>query len=245
MNHLTPDELIDAVEETLTAARRAHLTECPRCGAEVAQLAAILQESRVVGHARTVAALLGATLESRPHGDCRRIDRPALGPLVPVAGPRAAGRAGPARVRAGISAVAGGVPVPPVQVAVNGTDAQDAVTVVDGRQLGVRVGTGGRLDVETAREAGIAVAGQRRRMAMHLIRWSRRSSCGCCRRNCGAARVGSMSEHGTVSSRRGSSWRAWRRRVAAAQHPEAAKRRPVPRRICRRGRCSSCSTRCS
>ena len=48
MSHLTPDELIDAVEATLAAPRRAHLHECPSCAQEVRQLAAILRESRVV-----------------------------------------------------------------------------------------------------------------------------------------------------------------------------------------------------
>ena len=48
MSHLTPDELIDAVEAALAAPRRAHLHDCPSCAQEVRQLAAILGESRVV-----------------------------------------------------------------------------------------------------------------------------------------------------------------------------------------------------
>ena len=48
MSHLTPDELIDAVEAALAAPRRAHLHDCPSCAREVRQLAAILRESRLV-----------------------------------------------------------------------------------------------------------------------------------------------------------------------------------------------------
>ncbi|MBA3269536.1 MAG: hypothetical protein H0T71_03425 [Acidobacteria bacterium] len=48
MNHLTPDELVDAVEATLAAARHTHLQQCPHCSREVVQLAAILRESRHV-----------------------------------------------------------------------------------------------------------------------------------------------------------------------------------------------------
>jgi anti-sigma factor RsiW len=46
MNHLTPDELIDAVEGTLDAARGAHLDTCTACGEETASLRAILHEAR-------------------------------------------------------------------------------------------------------------------------------------------------------------------------------------------------------
>src|SRR5687768_14981786 len=46
MNHLTPDELIDAVERSLSPARSAHLAECARCTLEVAQLSTILDDSR-------------------------------------------------------------------------------------------------------------------------------------------------------------------------------------------------------
>lgn len=49
MNHLTADELIDAIEEKLTAARRAHLIECTRCSAEVSHLETVLQDVRQSG----------------------------------------------------------------------------------------------------------------------------------------------------------------------------------------------------
>ena len=46
MIHLTPDELIDAVEGTLDPARGAHLDTCTACGNETTRLRAILLEAR-------------------------------------------------------------------------------------------------------------------------------------------------------------------------------------------------------
>jgi hypothetical protein len=48
MNHLTSDELIDAVEGVLAPERREHLKVCPDCAREVAALAAVLKEARGV-----------------------------------------------------------------------------------------------------------------------------------------------------------------------------------------------------
>ena len=48
MNHLTPDELIDAVEGTLDPALEAHLARCTRCEEEVTRLRAVLHEARAV-----------------------------------------------------------------------------------------------------------------------------------------------------------------------------------------------------
>ena len=48
MTHLSPDEFIDAVEETLPDARRAHLLACDVCGAEDRRLKAALREARAV-----------------------------------------------------------------------------------------------------------------------------------------------------------------------------------------------------
>jgi predicted anti-sigma-YlaC factor YlaD len=48
MTHLTPDELVDAVEHTLAPERREHLTACAHCRHEVADAAAMLQEATSV-----------------------------------------------------------------------------------------------------------------------------------------------------------------------------------------------------
>lgn len=48
MTHLTPDELIDAVENVLAPQRRAHLNACARCGAEHAALERTWNEARAV-----------------------------------------------------------------------------------------------------------------------------------------------------------------------------------------------------
>ncbi len=47
MSHLGPDELIDAVEGTLTPPRRAHLEICTRCRAQVLELTGVLTQTRV------------------------------------------------------------------------------------------------------------------------------------------------------------------------------------------------------
>ena len=48
MNHLTSDELIDAAEGTLDAARQPHLDTCEACRQQVADLAAVLGEALAV-----------------------------------------------------------------------------------------------------------------------------------------------------------------------------------------------------
>ena len=46
MTHLTPDELIDAVEGLLTPEQQAHLAECPDCRRQVEDLLAVLAEAK-------------------------------------------------------------------------------------------------------------------------------------------------------------------------------------------------------
>lgn len=48
MTHLTSDELIDAVEGTLDAARQQHLDTCDACRQQVADLASVLGEALAV-----------------------------------------------------------------------------------------------------------------------------------------------------------------------------------------------------
>jgi hypothetical protein len=48
MTHLTPGELVDAADRTLAADRARHLEGCPRCRAEVDELAGILREAASV-----------------------------------------------------------------------------------------------------------------------------------------------------------------------------------------------------
>lgn len=45
MTHLTPEEIIDAVERTLAPDRREHWTSCPHCQQEAAEVAAMLREA--------------------------------------------------------------------------------------------------------------------------------------------------------------------------------------------------------
>ena len=46
MSHLTPDELIDAVEGRLTPARQPHLAECDECQRELAGLSSALNDAK-------------------------------------------------------------------------------------------------------------------------------------------------------------------------------------------------------
>jgi len=46
MTHLTPDELVDAVEGTLAGDRKAHADTCAVCRAQAAQVSAMLVETR-------------------------------------------------------------------------------------------------------------------------------------------------------------------------------------------------------
>jgi hypothetical protein len=48
MNHLTSDELIDAMEGMLDAARQQHLDTCEACRRELAELSSVLREARAV-----------------------------------------------------------------------------------------------------------------------------------------------------------------------------------------------------
>jgi hypothetical protein len=47
-SHLSPDEFVDALEQTLSSARGAHLDDCAFCRAEVAELRAALADASVV-----------------------------------------------------------------------------------------------------------------------------------------------------------------------------------------------------
>lgn len=49
MTHLTPDELLDAMEGLLASERRPHLEACAECGRELAALVSTLSEARRVG----------------------------------------------------------------------------------------------------------------------------------------------------------------------------------------------------
>jgi hypothetical protein len=49
MTHLTPDELIDAMEGVLTPDRQSHLATCEECRRQLDELAGVLQEAKQVG----------------------------------------------------------------------------------------------------------------------------------------------------------------------------------------------------
>ena len=95
MTHLTPDEVVDAVENTLAPERRRHLSSCERCRIETAALTSILSETQTVAafepsplfwdhlsdRVRTAIAEAG---ESSHHAR-RWFDWPVLAPLAALA----------------------------------------------------------------------------------------------------------------------------------------------------------------
>jgi hypothetical protein len=95
MTHLTPDEIIDAVENTLASDRRRHLSSCERCRVEAAATASVLREAQTVSafepsplfwdhfsdRVRTAVAAEG---ESSHHAR-RWFDWPVLAPLAALA----------------------------------------------------------------------------------------------------------------------------------------------------------------
>ena len=49
MTHLTPDELIDAMEGLLSEERQSHLAACEQCQRELAGLSSALNDAKQVG----------------------------------------------------------------------------------------------------------------------------------------------------------------------------------------------------
>jgi hypothetical protein len=159
MNHLTPDELIDAVEETLAPVRRAHLHECRRCGLEVTQLAATLRESRAADVIPEPSPLFWDHFSERVRKAVAAepvaprfahwFEWPVLVPLVGVA----------LLILALASALPqGDVSGPPAQGVDNRAELRDESTTAaiddDWDLVSELVGD---LDIDTAQQAGIAV----------------------------------------------------------------------------------------
>ncbi len=159
MNHLTPDELIDAVERSLSPARQAHLTECARCGLEVTQLSTILDDSRAAAEVPEPSPLFWDHLSNRVRTAI------AAEPMAPRTGrwfqwPILAPVAGLVLL---VFALVSAVP----QVTVIGPTTEDAGQ--RGAPSGAVASIGvdeswevvselvGELDIETAQQAGIAI----------------------------------------------------------------------------------------
>jgi hypothetical protein len=95
MTHLTPDEVIDAVENILAPERRRHLSSCERCRLETAALTSILGEAQTVGAfepsplfwdhlSDRVRTAIAAEAEASHHAR-RWFDWPVLAPLAALA----------------------------------------------------------------------------------------------------------------------------------------------------------------
>lgn len=171
MKHLTPDELIDAVEGTLERSRDAHLKTCAACSDEAARLLAILREAREVGvpepsplfwdHFSTRVRAAVATEETL---------QPAWWPewlrwpvLVPLGG-----------LALLVFAITTAVPRAPAIPSTQADAGREAIAIDDLATIGeqewaVVSEMVGRVEIEDAREMGIAVnPGDAERIALQL-----------------------------------------------------------------------------
>lgn len=157
MSHLAPDELIDAIDGTLAAARRGHLDVCDACRGEAARLRDMLSEVRASNvpdpsplfwdrfSARVRAAIDGQP----PAPRTRWFEVPVLAPL-----------AGLALVVLALVSMIGGrgtvdVTAPVVQLA--GAAAGGDLLDIDS-QWALVADLVGDLDLDTAQDAGIALS---------------------------------------------------------------------------------------
>ena len=160
MTHLGPDELIDAIDGALSATRRGHLDTCERCRSEAAALHALMADVR----ASTIpepsplfwdqfsARVKRAISEEPPAPRARWFRWPVLAPVAALA----------LIVLALVSAVAD-YPHSPAQ-GTAGPVHREAVMPVGDDQIDVEAPWAvvaelvGGLDVDAARDAGIATA---------------------------------------------------------------------------------------
>jgi predicted anti-sigma-YlaC factor YlaD len=94
MNHLRPEECVDAVDDTLAAERQAHLASCRECRAEVSRIASLLGRVREVTVAEPSPLFWGALSarvrgaiagERVPRREFRWFEWPVLAPLGTLA----------------------------------------------------------------------------------------------------------------------------------------------------------------
>jgi hypothetical protein len=158
MTHLTPDELIDAVDAALPPVRRAHLDTCEHCHREAARLHALLADVRHVDVPEP-SPLFWDQFSARVHSAIARESTP--GPprrwfhwpvLAPVAGLAVV-------VLALVSSLPDGsteTTHEPVALVASNTAADDDGDVE--LQWQVLADLVGEFDIETAHEAGIPTA---------------------------------------------------------------------------------------
>src|SRR5687767_7602540 len=156
MSHLRPDEMIDAVEDALAPARRAHLESCAACRDQAAQLAALLAETRAVTMPEPsplfwerlsdrVRDAVKAHPRAYPHGD-RWLQWPVLAPVAGLALLLIALASAVSREPS--DSQTAHVSMPSAPLAVDTATAADAAWAVVSDLVGP-------LDIETAQEAGI------------------------------------------------------------------------------------------
>ncbi len=169
MTHLTPDELVEAVEDTLAAPGRAHIASCAVCSREASELAAILSATRDLDvpepsplfwdhfshRVREAIATEPADVPRMP----RWLQGHVLAPLGALA-----------LLVVALASAVSRAPVSdgPVETVVSSSQAPDEVVVLDAAWAVVS-DLVGPLDFESAQQAGIATTlGSAERVALHL-----------------------------------------------------------------------------
>lgn len=169
MNHLTPDELIDAVEGTLGRERQSHLEECATCGADAARLRTILRDASAVPvpepsplfwdhFSARVHDAIAAEASLRARWTPEWLRWPVLAPLAALA--------------LLIMAVASAIPREPLQpaqiAAVTPTDAATELADPGDEPWAVVSEIVGPVAIEDAQDAGLVRLGDAERAALQL-----------------------------------------------------------------------------
>jgi hypothetical protein len=169
MNHLSPDELIDAVEGTLGAERQSHLTECAACGGQTARLRLILRDARAVAPPEPsplfwdhFSARVRAAIGSEAAPTTRWVPGWARWPvLAPIAAL--------AVLIVGIAAVMPRQPARPIERAVVASpDSALDLASIGEQEWALVSDIVGPLDLDVAHEAGIIGLGDAERAALGL-----------------------------------------------------------------------------
>jgi hypothetical protein len=154
MTHLTSDELIDALEGLLDAARRQHLDSCELCRQQVADLGTVLNEARAVTVPEP-SPLFWAHFSRRVRTAIDAEPQAASGWREWVRWPVLAPIAALALIVMGLAVAVPRQPVVPVPLATNAAPA-DVIGQDEG--FAVVAELVGDLDWETAMSAGLSVA---------------------------------------------------------------------------------------
>jgi hypothetical protein len=169
MSHLSAEQLVDAVEGTLAPVARVHLDSCPACRREAAELSELLTETARIAVPEPsplfwnyLTARVHDAIVSEPQGKGwlpRWFDWPVLAPIAGLS----------LLVLALVSAMDRSIQETDTPPVVTSAAATETETIAADSAWDVLSDVVGPLDIDTAREAGIATAlGTADRVALQL-----------------------------------------------------------------------------